>query len=410
MLSQFFPPTIGGEERHVKVLSEALVQRGHDVSVATIKQGDDQEFEIINGVKVHRLQGWLQRNRGLFTESQRRHAPPFPDPELTFRLNRVMREERPDIVHAHNWLLHSYLPLQRIYRKKIIVTLHDYGSVCAKKNMIHEGVPCNGPSFSKCLPCSAAHYGGVKGAVTWFANSSVGRFGLDQVDTFIPVSRAVADRCKLDEAGRRYEIIPTFIADDARELSPVPDPRLNELPNSDFLLFVGDLSRLKGVKTLLDAYQRLESAPPLVLIGRRCKDTPSTIPNNVMLFESWPHHTVLHAWSRCLFGIVPSEGLETCGTVVMEANIFGKPVIACKTGGLVDTVADGKTGILVPPGDANALLRALQTMLGDTSLRNKFAKASFAHAEGYLTKAIVPRIERLYAEQSRPLSSLGRTL
>lgn len=155
MLSQFFPPIIGGEERHVKVLSEALVHRGHDVSVATIKHGDQPDFDIVCGVKIYRLEGMLQRNAVLFTEGQRRHAPPFPDPELTFRLNRVVRAENPDVVHAHNWLLHSYLPLQRIYKKRLVVTLHDYSSVCAKKNMIHAGVPCGGPSTFKCLPCAA---------------------------------------------------------------------------------------------------------------------------------------------------------------------------------------------------------------------------------------------------------------
>ena len=112
MLSQFYPPTIGGEERHVKVLSEALVRRGHDVVVATIRLDDQPEFEVENGVKLYRLCGTLQRSSSLFTEPGRRHAPPFPDPELTWNLDRVMRTERPEIVHAHNWLVRSFLPLR----------------------------------------------------------------------------------------------------------------------------------------------------------------------------------------------------------------------------------------------------------------------------------------------------------
>lgn len=407
MLSQFFPPIIGGEERHVKVLSEALVRRGHAVSVATIKQGDQPDVEVASGVKIHRLQGSLQRNAGLFSESQRRHAPPFPDPELMFRLNRIVRAERPDVVHAHNWLLHSYLPLQRIYKKRLVVTLHDYGSVCAKKNMIHEGAPCSGPAPSKCLPCAGQHYGGVKGAVTWLTNASWGRLSLGQVDTFVAVSQSVATRCGLDPKLHQFEIIPTFLGEDVGQLVDGYEHFLALLPKTDFMLFVGDLMRLKGVHTLLEAYRRIENAPPLVLIGRRCKDTPVSLPKNVTMLDSWPHAAILHAWNRCLFGIVPSEGLETCGTVVMEANAFGKPVVACRTGGLPETVLDGKTGILVSPGDVEALRGALLTMLGDHDLRARMGAASLVHAGAYMPKAIVPRIERIY-EGSKRASVAGR--
>ncbi|HET6391058.1 glycosyltransferase family 4 protein [Hyphomicrobium sp.] len=407
MLTQFFPPIIGGEERHVKVLSEALVRRGHDVSVATIKQGDQPDVEVQSGVTIHRLQGSLQRNAGLFSESQRRHAPPFPDPELMFRLNRILRAERPDVVHAHNWLLHSYLPLQRIYKQRLVVTLHDYSIVCAKKSMIRDAAPCSGPAPLKCLPCASQHYGAVKGAVTWLTNASLGRMGLSQVDTFIAVSNSVASRCGMDPKLHQFEVIPTFIAEDVGQLADGYENYLSLLPKSDFMLFVGDLMRLKGVHTLIEAYRRMANAPPLVLIGRRCKDTPNNLPPNVTMLDSWPHAAILHAWNRCLFGIAPSEGLETCGTVVMEANAFGKPVVACRTGGLPETVADGKTGILVPPADVEALRGALVTMSENHDLREKMGEASRVHVGAFMSEAVVPRIERIY-EGGIGVSRAGR--
>ena len=406
MLTQFFPPIIGGEERHVKVLSESLVRRGHEVSVATIKQGDQPDVEVQAGVTIHRLQGSLQRNAGLFAERQRRHAPPFPDPELMFRLNRIVRSEQPDVVHGHNWLLHSYLPLQKIYKKRLIATLHDYGSICAKKSMIREGTPCSGPAPLKCLPCAGQHYGSVKGTVTWLTNASLGRIGLGQVDAFIPVSQSVANRCGLDPKHHQFEVIPTFIADDVGQLADGYDNFLALLPKSDFMLFVGDLMRLKGVHTLLEAYRGIENAPPLVLIGRRCKDTPTSLPENVTMLDSWPHAAILHAWNRCLFGIVPSEGLEACPTVVMEANAFGKPVVACRIGGIPEIVVDGKTGILVPPGDVEALRRALMTMLGDHGMRARMSEASRVHVGAHMPKSIIPRIERIY-EGSAPALAAG---
>src|SRR5437899_4028640 len=105
MLAQFFyPPTIGGVERHVADLSIELAARGHDVAVATLCHKGFPEFEIDRGVRIHRIRGTMQRVGMLFSESDRRHVPPFPDPELMYALRRIILEERPDIVHAHNWM------------------------------------------------------------------------------------------------------------------------------------------------------------------------------------------------------------------------------------------------------------------------------------------------------------------
>jgi hypothetical protein len=98
LLSQFYPPVIGGEERHVRNLCAALAQRGNHVSVGTLMHPGSPETELDGAVRVHRLRGTLQRLSGLHTDSERRHAPPFPDPELALALKRLVAQERPDIV------------------------------------------------------------------------------------------------------------------------------------------------------------------------------------------------------------------------------------------------------------------------------------------------------------------------
>jgi glycosyltransferase involved in cell wall biosynthesis len=396
MLSQFYPPIIGGEERHVKVLSEALAARGHDVAVATTQPGAEPCYEARGGVSIHRMSGTLRRGRFIFADSQRRHVPPFPDPELVYQLSEIIRVEKPDIIHAHNWLVHSYLPLQVLDRRPLVLSLHDYGSVCAKKNLMHAGEPCGGPELRKCLPCASEHYGSLKGLVTVLANRSCMKLVMPRVDLCLPVSNAVASRCGLKEGGIPFEVVPTFMSDDVQHLQSGYEELIARLPNDDFLLFVGDLTRLKGLHTLLHAYRELAPKNPLVLIGRRCKDTPVDLPPNVYLFESWPHGAVLHAWSRCIVGLAPSEGLETCGTVVMEANAFGRPVVAGRTGGLVDTVVDGRTGILVSPGSSDELRLALGKLLTETELRLKMGAASLAHSAHYMSRAVVPKIEQVY--------------
>ena len=167
MLTQSYPPIIGGIEGHVQNLSRQLVANGHHVAVATLWQTGFQEFELDGEIRVHRLHGLVQRvARRMYSNPQRWYVPPWPDPELVAGLRRVIREERPDIVHAHNWMVHSFLPLKRRSGLPLVVTLHDYSLRCAKWILMYEDAPCSGPEPAKCWGCSVANYGLIKGAPT----------------------------------------------------------------------------------------------------------------------------------------------------------------------------------------------------------------------------------------------------
>ncbi|MER8459709.1 glycosyltransferase family 4 protein [Mesorhizobium sp. M0923] len=406
LLSQFYPPVIGGEERHVRNLGAALAQRGHHVSVGTLRHPGSPETEQDGAVRVHRLRGTLQRLSGLHTDPERRHAPPFPDPELVLALKRLVAQERPDIVHAHNWIYASFLPVKVLSGARLVVTLHDYGLVCAKKNFMHLGTHlCSGPAPAKCLPCAIVHYGAVKGAATTLSNW-VSSFAAQRlVDRFIPVSHAVAHHTGLTQGRASYEIIPNFVPDDVGVLGP-EDPCLRqELPANGFILFVGDMMRLKGIGVLLQAYASLERAPPLVLIGRRVADTPTEFPPNVRVFNTWPHSAIMHAWRRSLFGVLPSVGPEACATVIMEAMASGKAVVATDVGGMPDMVDHGQTGLLVPPGDTHALAHAMQTLVDDRALLARLEATSLARVGRLKAGVVVTRIEQVYWDILRPAAS-----
>lgn len=400
-LAQFYAPIIGGEERHVASISQALAARGHEVEVATLAHPDRPDVMVDRGVTVRSIVGWSQRFGALFSDDQRRHAPPFPDPGLTAALARIVSAFRPNVVHGHNWLVHSFLPLKATTDAALVMTLHDYGLACARKTMMRAGAVCAGPSPTRCLPCATDHYGAAVGSVTYLGNAVSSVFERRAVDRFVAVSGAVARACGLVAGTTPYDIVPTFVPDDVATLAP-PDARVADLPAGDFVLYVGDLNRNKGIKVLLDAYATLGSGvPPLVLIGRRCADMPTDLPPNVLVRESWPHAAVMHAWSRCLFGIAPSVWPEACGTIVMEGHAVGRPMIASDIGGLSDLVAHNQTGLLVPPGDTGALAAAMRALLEDPARRAAMGDAARTRAETFMAKAIIPRIERIYAEALR---------
>ncbi len=408
MLAQFYPPTIGGEEQHVRTLSAALAARGHRVAVATLWHQGLPEFELDGAVRVYRIKGSTQRLGWLFSESGRRHAPPLPDPELTLALGRIVRRERPQIVHAHNWLVHSFVPIKRLSGARLVMTLHDFSLVCAQKNLLYrDTVVCSGPGLRKCLRCAADHYGAAKGIVTLAANQAAAGFERSAVDRFIAVSRATATGNGLPQGTVPWEVVPNFLPEpDGDALAFDDGALLEQLPEEPYLLFVGDLRRFKGIETLFRAYERLEAAPPLVLIGRRCADTPAHLPRSTVTLGAWPHAAVLRAWRRALFGLVPSIGIETFGIVALEAMAAGRPVIASNIGGLPDVVADGETGLLVPPGDATALAAAMHRLLVDAPLRERMGAAACRRAAGFRAEQVVARIEETYR---RLLAGAGTT-
>jgi glycosyltransferase involved in cell wall biosynthesis len=401
LLSQFYPPIVGGEERHVRNLGAALAARGHQVSVATLWYPGAKSSELDGDVRVYRIRGTLQRLSGLFAEGERRHAPPFPDPELVANLALLVKKEQPEVVHAHNWLLASFLPVKLWSNTRLVVTLHDYSLVCAKKNFMRRGVVCQGPSLRACLPCAAGHYGVLKGAVTAMGNFASRAIAHRAVNRFIAVSHAVARHNGLAAAGVSYEVIPNFVPDDVASLTSTIDPVLSQLPKEPFILFVGDLMHLKGVDVLLKAYANVDEAPALVLIGRRCEDTPTELPPNVHVFSTWPHTAIMHAWRRCLFGILPSVGPEACATVIMEAMASGKAIVASDIGGMPDLVDDGETGILVPPNDATALSAAIHRMLANPDLIAGMGCSAIARVNRLKAGAVVTEIERVYSDVSR---------
>ena len=86
MISDFYHPFVGGVEQHVRSLGAALVERGHEVAVATLGHGDLPAVDIDRGVRIYRMKGSAQRVERLFATPGRPWAPPPPDPELTWSL------------------------------------------------------------------------------------------------------------------------------------------------------------------------------------------------------------------------------------------------------------------------------------------------------------------------------------
>jgi glycosyltransferase involved in cell wall biosynthesis len=374
----------------VEDLSGELSRRGHQVSVATLRQpGSEPEP---NGVTVHTLGSLVHRVPAIKLDAERHHAPPLPDPEIVFELRRLLRRERPDVVHAHNWLVNSYLPLDRDSGPALVLSMHDYGLVCATKRFLNRGADCTGPRTGKCIRCAGDYYGRLKGAGVALGTRLAEPRLRRAVDVFLPVSTAVRDRCGFGE-DELCRVVPNFIG----ELPPGADgdPRLEVLPTEPFILYFGDVTIDKGGGQLIEAYRALDNPPPLVLIGRCYLKEAEEVPG-VLALGRMPHQLAIEALRRSLFTVVPSLLPETFGLVALETAAAAKPIVASRIGGLPDVVVDGETGLLVTPGSREELASSMRRLSEDGELRTRMGEAASRRVKEFSADAIIPRFEEVY--------------
>jgi glycosyltransferase involved in cell wall biosynthesis len=399
LVSDFYAPIIGGLERYVQTLAHELLGRGHQVSVATLRHEGSPACELDAGVRVHRLTGWNRLLAPWYESSARRFHPTAPDPGVMAGLRRVVAQERPDIVHAHGWMLYSFLPLKEWSKAGLVVTLLDYGLVCPKKTYMYADRICTGPAYARCLHCAGKSYGGIKAAALTTGLAVSSRLHR-RVDRYLAVSAAVRDATM---AGARrplpIEVIPPFISDHVLDEAAAAGRPAFLPPDDGYILFVGALGAHKGLNVLLQAYAGdLANLAPLVLIGTERSDTPAHFPGDVTVARNAPHAQVMAAWAHCAVGVVPSIWPEPQALVTFEAMACGRPVVASATGGLPDAVIDGETGLLVPPGDVCALRAALCTLLRDPALRRRMGQAARRRAGLFTASAVATQIEQVYLD------------
>ncbi|MEW2612923.1 glycogen synthase [Streptomyces sp. NPDC047880] len=180
-----------------------------------------------------------------------------------------------------------------------------------------------------------------------------------------------------------------------------------------YVLFVGRITRQKGVPHLLRAVRDIDPAAQVVLCAG-APDTPeidqefrelfgelSAVRDGVFWIPKMlPRPEVIQLLTHAALFVCPSV-YEPLGIVNLEAMACGTPVVASAVGGIPEVVDDGTTGLLVPPGDGfeAGLARAMDTVLGDPGAARRMGEAGRERAVGeFGWDAVARRTVRLYEE------------
>jgi glycosyltransferase involved in cell wall biosynthesis len=157
------------------------------------------------------------------------------------------------------------------------------------------------------------------------------------------------------------------------------------LAGRDYVACVATYERKKGLDVLLRAFARLAGELPgvdLVLVGREESEHAAVeglvdalgLRERVHLLTDVPHPVTLRILRAARALALPSRR-EPFGLVLLEAGVFGVPIVATRVGGIPEVVADGETGRLVPPDDDRALAEALARALRDDAESRRMADA-----------------------------------
>jgi glycosyltransferase involved in cell wall biosynthesis len=343
---------ISGSENHLLLLLPALHERGFDVRLVMLHEGEPGAAELADRLEA----------RGVVVDRLR--LPWAADPRTFARLARIVRRTRPDIMHTH--LVHADfhgLAAGRLARVPVLVsTKHGFNPFRS------------GRTFAA-ADRAVAHFADVHIAIS----AGLVRY-LAASEGFAPAG---------------FEVVHYGI-----EAGPPPPPPAGKTR----LAVVGRLIPIKGHGVLLRALALARGRlPGLTLEIAGDGPIEHELRASVARLGLDGHVSFLGrvappapVFERAGVVVVPSFG-EGFGMVALEAMERGRPVVASEVGGLPEIVENGRTGLLVPSGDAEALAGAIVAVAGDPARAAAMGAAGRERALGQFSqKRCTDRIEAIY--------------
>lgn len=373
LVSNLYPPDVlGGAEIVVGRLAQGLQAAGHEVTVVATAPRARAGWETVDGVRVHRLDPaniyWAGEAAGRARILKPLwHLVDLWNPVMYQRLRAFLVSERPDVVHTHNlgglsaavWSATSATGLPLVH------TPHDHSLTCVRAvRMTRSGRVCE----RQCAPCALRS--------GWLERRS------RAVDAVAAPARFVLERhLELGFFPRAHTAVVPW---GAPPVAPAAGtPRGDEGPVR--VLFLGSLEPHKGIGVALEAFrQALDARASLDIAGAgtmadACRAAARRDPR--IRF----HGFVTGQEKDGLLGsadvlLVPSLCWEVVGLAMLEAFAHGVPVIASRTGGIPEFIEEGRTGLLVEPGDAAALATHINRLAAHRASIEAMREACRAYA------------------------------
>ena len=401
MVNKFLYPN-GGSETYIFQLGKELVKMGHKVEYFGM-----EHRERVVGNRA----GSYTSNMDFHTKGIGRLLYPFRiiySIEARKKLRAVLEDFEPDVVHLNNFnfqltpsIIYEIKSFDKKRKKKtrLVYTAHDYQWVCPNHMM---KIPSTGELCSRCATggfghCSrnkCIHNSGIKsllGTVEAALYKKLGTYR--KMDTVICPSRFMERVLSGNPAlAGKTVVLHNFV-------NEAPEDSETGKRGRDYVLYMGRYDKEKGIGTLLEVCHELRDIP-FVFAGKGALEKElekvPNIENKGFLSGAALRQLIRNA----RFLVFPSEWYENCPFTVMEAQMFGTPVLASDLGGTAELIKPGVTGELFEAGNAQELKKKIKALWEDEAKCKEYAEncghVQFDTAESYCRKLL-----RLYHEEGK---------
>lgn len=312
--------------------------------------------------------------------------------EARNKIARLIKQERPDIVHLNNFAHHispSILSVIKTRGIPMVMTLRDYMMVCPIYAMLLNGrvcEECKGGRYYRCFVnrCTKGSY--LKSALNtiemywhhWILNI------YNLIDIFIAPSRFLMDKVKEMGFTKKMAHLPNFIASDKFAFAYHGQDN-SAMPADRQVVYFGRLSKEKGLFTLLEAIREVDIKLKIIGDGPLRKEMEDKVKerglSKVDFLGYKTGEDLKEEIRKSLMVLMPSKCYENNPRTIIEAFALGKPVIGARIGGIPELVKDNETGLTFQPGNANDLRQKIKTLLDNPEQVIQMGKKARAFVE-----------------------------
>jgi len=365
--------TGAGAENVMKILGAELSQRGHEICYGTYENISQEKVftiknpstNIVNSVnKIDKFIHKFSKTKTLSMDDpnksimkrislNQRNIIPLKDPITKRSMEKIIKKEKPNLVHCHN-VLPSLTPISvaKDYGIPTIVTLHGYWPVCPLSNrmQIKTNKICNLNDWDLCNNFCASSFVDVEKYM-----KKLKHFIIENVDYLIPVSDYLKNLL-IKYSYPEDKIITIHNGVDTDVFKPIFPCFENKV------IHVGRLSYHKGSHIFIEVAKKLWNSYPeikFLLIGAGLNKFNLSSEYNIE-YPGWiSTDELINTYSSSLCTIIPSIWPEPHPLIPLESMSCGTPVIGSKIAGIEESIIDKKTGFLIDPTNKKKMVKEI---------------------------------------------------
>ena len=326
--------------------------------------------------------------------------------------SKFLRAAQPDVIHIHNLyplISPSILPECTAQGIPVVMTVHNFRLACPNGLLMSRGEVCQ-----RCLGgreywcvfrnCENDIFKSTGYALRTAAARILRRY-YDHVNHFICLTNF--QRNILIKEGLPQDRVSVLT--NPVEIKVVK-PSVEVEKNS--VLFVGRVSREKGITSLFDA-ARICPDIPFVVAGNyeAMPEARKLAPSNVTLLGALPSQKLGAFYDKARIFVLPSVWYEGFPTVLLEAMSHGLPVVCSRIGGLPEIVDDGITGLLYEPGNVAELTEKFRILWDDPALCRKMGESGRQKLnDKYNAEKLLDQVIGIYEKVIREANGESQTV